>query len=156
VYLVSFASFVLGPPSSILASGYFTETGVDAQVSATLRGPGDRQAHLFTTLGARTPTTAFLSGTEGTLAVDGPFYMPGRLTLKPHGAGGTGAAGAPATAAKADFALDAPVDALCFEAAEAARIINGGGTESPLLPVAESVRIMHTLDEIGLRIRPGQ
>ena len=152
VYLVSFASFVMGPQSSVQATGSFTDTGVDGQLSATLRGPGNSQAQLFTTLAARTPTTAFIAGSKGTLTIDSPFYMPGRLTLRLHGAGGNGASGGERSSAAQEFAVSSPSDALCFEAAEAARVIAGGGTESPLLPVAESLRIMETLDEIRIQL----
>lgn len=44
--------------------------------------------------------------------------------------------------------LPADVDALCYEACEAARVISAGGTSSPLMPARESLEISQTLDEI--------
>ena len=80
VYPISFASFVLGPPDAVVATGSLTDAGVDAQVSITLTS-GSAQACLNTTLLARTPTTASISGSAGRIELSGPFYAPGTLTL---------------------------------------------------------------------------
>ncbi|KHK97801.1 hypothetical protein LK09_09930 [Microbacterium mangrovi] len=149
VYLVSFASFALGgleraAPERVIAAGSLTETGVDAQVSIVLQGEGHRHAHLFTTLEARTPTSAFVTGTRGVLEVHAPFYLPSAITVTPHGG----------DAATVRFAQHRPEDALCFEAAEAARQIADGRTESPLMPLAETVRIMRTLDAVRAELGP--
>ena len=47
-----------------------------------------------------------------------------------------------------EFAIRTPAAALCYEAAEAARQITQGSTESPYLPLQESVAIIETLDRI--------
>lgn len=139
VYLVSFASFVLGTPERVSALGSLTDTGVDARASIVLRGPRDGLAHLYTTLEARTPTAASITGTRGTLEVGAPFYLPSRLTLREHGRD---------DGADAVFAQRSPEDGLCFEAAEAARSIAAGRTESPLMPLAETVQIARTVDAV--------
>jgi predicted dehydrogenase len=141
IYLLSFASFAIGAPERVVAAGSFTHTGVDAQASMVLQGPGERQAHLFTTLEARTPTSAFITGTRGVLEVHTPFYLPPGITVTPHGADRS-------AAHRAVFGENRPEDALCYEAAEAARMIAAGRSESPLLPVAETVRIMRTMDAV--------
>lgn len=139
VYLVSYASFVLGAPDEIAAVGSFTGTRVDAQETIVLRGPGDRHAHLYTTLEARTPTTAVITGTRGVLEIAAPFYLSPRLTLRLHAESASG---------ETAFPQRTPQDGLCFEAAEAARAIAAGRTESPLMPIAETVRIARTLDGV--------
>ena len=68
VYPISFASFVLGTPDAIVAVGHRTVTGVDAQVSAVLRYSG-AHALVNTTLLARTPTTATISGVSGRIEI---------------------------------------------------------------------------------------
>lgn len=141
IYLVSFASFALGAPEQILAAGSFTGTGVDARASIVLQGPADRQAHLFTTLEARTPTSAFLTGSRGVLEVHAPFYLPPAIALTAHAA-------EPANALAAVFAQQRPEDGLCYEVAEAARMISAGRTQSPLLPLEETVQIMRTMDAV--------
>lgn len=137
VYPISFASFVLGAPDQILATGTLTSTGVDAQVSAIL-STGAAQAVLNTTLLAKTPTTASISGNAANLEISGPFYGPGVLTLT----------------ANDDRRLVRDQDVitghhgLCFEAAHFATLIAEGATESPLLPLDETVAVLHTIDRI--------
>lgn len=142
VYLVSFASFVLGRPERISAVGSFTETGVDARATIVLRGPGERHAHLFTTLEARTPTLAVVTGAAGVLEIHAPFYVPPRLVVGRHGG----------DAVQVEFEQRTPHDGLCFEAAEAARSIGAGRTESALMPLAESVEIARTVDAVRSRL----
>ena len=77
VYPVSFASFVLGNPDRVLSTGSLTDTGVDAQVSMVLT-TGPAQAVLNTTLLAKTPTTASISGSAGRLEMSGSVLRAGR------------------------------------------------------------------------------
>ena len=77
VYPVSFASSCWAPPTRSTAVGDRTATGVDAQVSMVLAS-GAAQASLNTTLRARTPTAASISGTRARLEITGPFYAPAR------------------------------------------------------------------------------
>ncbi|WP_395726417.1 Gfo/Idh/MocA family protein [Nakamurella sp.] len=140
VYPISFASFVLGAPDAVVATGSLTDAGVDAQVSMTLV-TGSAQACLNTTLLARTPTTASISGTTGSLEISGPFYAPATLALT-----------------TADGRSVRPPDpiaghlGLCHEAAHLAQLIADGATESPLLPLDETVRTLRTIDEIRRQV----
>ena len=137
VYPLSFASFVLGPPDDIVAAGSLTGTGVDAQVSMVLTS-GAAQACLSTTLSARTPTTASISGSRARLELSGPFYGPGVLTLT---------AGDDRRLVREQDQI-AGHHGLCFEAAHFATLVAEGATESPLLPLAETVSVLHTIDGI--------
>src|SRR3954471_22078389 len=76
VYPVSFAHDFLGVPDSIQAVGQLTETGVDGQISIVLSYGERTQATLSTTMWAKTPTVALISGTEGNIVVKGNFYGP--------------------------------------------------------------------------------
>lgn len=140
IYPISFASFVLGPPDAIVATGSRTGTGVDAQVSMTLTA-GPAQACLNTTLLARTPTTASISGTAGSVEISGPFYAPATLTLTT--ADGRAVRGPDPVAGSLG---------LCFEAAHVAQLVADGATESPLLPLDETVRILATVDEVRRQV----
>ncbi|WP_420124152.1 Gfo/Idh/MocA family protein [Nakamurella sp.] len=140
IYPISFASFVLGAPDSVVATGSRTATGVDAQVSMTL-STGTAQACLNTTLLAATPTTASVSGTAGSVEITGPFYAPASMILT--------------TADGRAVREPDPVAGhlgLCFEAAHVAQLIADGATESPLLPLDETVRILETVDEIRRQV----
>jgi predicted dehydrogenase len=140
VYPISFASFVLGAPDTVVATGALTDAGVDAQVSMTLV-TGSAQACLNTTLLARTPTTASISGSAGSIELSGPFYAPGTLTLT--------------TGAGRSVREPDPIEGhlgLCHEAAHVAQLVADGATESPLLPLDETVRILRTIDEIRRQV----
>jgi len=148
IYPLSFASFALGEPDAVFASGSLTATGVDAQVSTVLT-KGNAQAVINTTLLAKTPTLASISGSAGRLEISGPFYAPGTLTL----------------CANDDRQIVRDIDAitghqgLCFEAAHLAMLVAQGAAESPLLPLAETVSVLSTVDtirqQVGVRF-PGE
>lgn len=141
IYPVSFASMVLGSPESVTATGTVTSTGVDAQVGVVL-DKGAAQAVLYTTLLAKTPTTAVISGTVARAELAGPFYTPGVLTVTFRD--GTALAREPDTITGSG--------GLCYEAAELARCVTQGRRESPLLRWGETLAIMKTMDEIRRQV----
>lgn len=137
-YPVSLATWVLGQPAEIQASGQPHPAGVNGQTSAILRDARGNQAVVHTTLFSDTPSTATIAGTRATLGLPNPFYQPGDLVLTPSG-GGT-----PLTYTEPRVAHDA----LHFEAAEVARCITAGLRETPLRTLAESVLTLRAMDEI--------
>jgi predicted dehydrogenase len=145
VYLIGLSSFVVGAPSRITARGQLTPTGVDAQVSIILENDRGAQATLFTTLSAPTPTAAYIAGTKGILRLDTPFYEPPRIMVTSLDRSNQDSR---------EFEARTPVEGLCFEAAEAAYRIANGFTESPYLPLQETVAVMKTLDTIRAQIMP--
>lgn len=144
IYPVSFARFVLGAPGAITARGTLTDTGVDQQVSLIFDGYANAQAHavLSTTMAALTPTTAVISGTDARVELGGPFYAPGVVRFVSRTGGSVASAPPEITAHRG----------LCYEAAHFATLVHEGRTESPLLPLDESVAIMETLDEIRSQV----
>lgn len=139
VYLTSFAAQVFGEAPRVLAArGRRTGTGVVSDAAFDL-GFSSGFAQLYTTMGTRTPTTAFVQGSEGRLEFDAPFYAPTRLRL---------AAADGSREESAAFAASSQEDGLCYEAAEVARRIAAGETGSPLLPVSRSVEVLRALDEV--------
>ena len=137
-YPVAFANWVLGPPASVLAAGQPHPAGVNGQASAILSDDAGNQAVLHTTILSNTPTTGVIAGSQGTLTIPGPFYQPGGFTV-------TAFDGA------APLTYDEPQtahDALHFEAAEVARCVSEGRTDSPLRPLTDSVATMRVIDEI--------
>ncbi|GAA1531528.1 Gfo/Idh/MocA family oxidoreductase [Dactylosporangium maewongense] len=141
IYPVSFTSFVLGAPEEIQATGTMTTTGVDAQVSAVLR-TGSAHGIVSTTQTAASPTTASISGTAARIELAGPFYQPQAVRL---------------TTVTGDVSESAPPaitghEGLVHQAAHFADLLTAGATDSPLLPLAETLTIMQTLDEIRRQI----
>ncbi|WP_198949877.1 Gfo/Idh/MocA family protein [Kineosporia sp. A_224] len=147
IYPVSWASMILGAPSRVTAVSDPAFTGVDAQTSVILQYPGGAHAVLTTTLEALTPRRAWISGTEGTIEVDPTFYALTSFTLTRRD-GHVERFETPAEIVGGDGGGKG----LRFEAAELARCVAEGLPESPHLPVAETVAIMETMDEIRRQI----
>ncbi len=152
IYPVSFASFVLGRPGAILASAELTPTGVDRQVSAVFTRFADHphaQALVNCTLAARTPTTATISGREARIELVDVFYQPNRVRLVGR-SGVTIVGEAPTLSGHYGLA---------HEAAHFAQLVADGFTESPQLPLDETVAIMEVLDQIRGQVKvryPGE
>lgn len=152
IYPVSFTSFVLGAPGAVVATGSQTDTGVDRQVSALLTRFGrhpNAQALVNCTLAAKTPTTATISGTQARIELDGDFYAPGSVRLVgPNGVSIT-----------SELPKLVGHQGLAYEAAHFAQLVADGFTESPQLPLDETVAIMEVLDGIRTQVRvryPGE
>ncbi len=138
VYPVAFAHDILGAPASITAVGQLTETGVDANVAMILGYP-QAQAALTTTLLSLTANRAVIGGTEGMIDAEGTFYAPTRFTLTRRD--GTA------------WTFDGRVpNGFQYQAAEVARCVAEGRTESPVLPLESSVQIMAIMDEVRSQI----
>jgi predicted dehydrogenase len=136
VYPVSFASMVLGAPSRIASLSDPAFTGVDAQTSMLFGYPGGAQAVLTCTLRAKSPTRAAIVGTDATTEVDGAFYAPAAVTLTPRN-------GEPIRVESVHEGRG-----LRHQADEVARRLAAGETESPLMPLDETVTIMETMDAV--------
>ncbi|HWT25483.1 MAG TPA: Gfo/Idh/MocA family oxidoreductase, partial [Solirubrobacteraceae bacterium] len=141
-YPVTFATWVLGAPAQVLATGQPHPAGVNGQLAAILSDADGNEAVLHTTIWSATPTTATVAGTEATLTLPGPFYQPGDVVLR-RAAGG-----------EALRWTEEPVahEALHFEAAAVARCIADGRVESPLRPLADSVATMRVMDAIRRQV----
>ncbi|HEY0216943.1 MAG TPA: Gfo/Idh/MocA family oxidoreductase [Cellulomonas sp.] len=139
VYPVSFAHDLLGTPDSVHAVGQLTETGVDGQISMILGYGARTQAVLTTTLWSKTPTTAAISGTEGTIAVEGSFYAPTSFQVRRRD-GRSWSFAQPGT------------KGLQFEAAEVARRVAEGATESPRMTWNDTLAVLRTMDQVRAQI----
>src|ERR1700685_2242323 len=84
VYPVSFASMVLGEPDRIVAVIDPAFTGVDAQTSMVFGYQSGAQAVLTCTLRAKSPTRASIVGTDARIEIEGDFYAPAAVTLRPR------------------------------------------------------------------------
>ncbi|HWS57876.1 MAG TPA: Gfo/Idh/MocA family oxidoreductase [Actinotalea sp.] len=139
VYPVSFAHDLLGVPDSVQATGSLTPAGVDGQLSIAL-GYGERaQASLHTTLWSRTATTAVIGGTEGRIEIATDFYRPTSFTVVRND--GTW------------WGYDREVDGgFQYQAAEVARRVAEGATQSPRITWDDTLEVMRTMDEIRRQV----
>jgi predicted dehydrogenase len=140
VYPISLASMVLGNPSGLVAISEPTETGVDFQTSMLLKHPGGAQAVLTCTMEAASPVAAVIVGTTARIEIDTTWYAPTTFRL--------------ITTEDETTEYDEPWRGrgMQYEAAEVARCLRAGLLESPVLPLAETVAIMSTMDEIRRQI----
>jgi predicted dehydrogenase len=136
VYPVSFASMLLGAPSTIVALIDPAFTGVDGQTSMLFGYDSGAQAVLSCTLAAKSPTRAAIVSTEARIEIDGDFYTPTSFTL--------------ITRSGERTRYDEPHQGrgLWHQADEVARCLREGLPESPLMPLDESISIMQTLDAV--------
>jgi predicted dehydrogenase len=142
VYPVSFASMVLGEPATVLAHIDPAFTGVDGQTSMVFGYAGGAHAVLNCTLRAVGPTRAAVVGTEGRIEIDGAFYRPNSFTLIPR------------TGEPTRYPDTSGGRGLRFQADEVARCLAAGLTESPVLPLAETISIMSTMDQVLAAAHP--
>jgi predicted dehydrogenase len=147
IYTVQLALQVLGTPTSVTAVGGMTATGVDAYSTTVLGYPGEAQATLFTTIRARTPTTAAISGTDAVLTFPGPmpFYTPTSFTLSQPGHGGEQVTWTDPTGLQL-------FDGLSWEATALATFVGQGRTESPLHTLDETIAVLAVIDEAKAQV----
>lgn len=139
VYPVAWAHDFLGVPTGVHAFGQKTQTGVDGQVSMVLEYGEQVQATLHTTLWSKTPTTSSISGTEGYVRVAGSFYGPTSFRV--------------ARRDGRQWTFEQPfARGLQYEAAEVARRIADGDTESPRLTWQQTLDVMRTMDEVRRQV----
>jgi len=139
IYVVSFASMVLGKPERVLSVAQAAFTGVDGQTSILLSHPGGAQAILTTTSLARTATRAAIIGTEGRIEIDPEFYRPTTFSLMMRGE------------QPIHHAPPHEGHGLRHQADEVARCLHEGLRESPLMTLDETVSIMETMDAITVQ-----
>lgn len=148
IYPISFAHFVLGSFDTVHATGTVAPTGVDAAETVAVIGPDGAIGTLASTMLAKTPCAASVAGTAGRLELDGWFYTPSSVRLI-----------GPDDRELDRYETPQRDHGLAYEAAEFARLLRAGRTESDLLPLDETVAIMHALDQVrqqlGVRF-PGE
>jgi predicted dehydrogenase len=140
IYPISFAYMVLGKPSSIVAQGEFTTSGVDSQTSMIFQYANGAHAQLTTTLLLKSPCTAQIIGTEASLFIDGDFYTPTSMRLKR------------VSGDVIEFPRVYQGHGLREQAIEFAKLVSEGKKESDLMTHADTQSIMETMDEIRSQI----
>ena len=141
VYPLLWAWAALGAPQSVSATGVIAPLGVDSQNAITLGYACGAQAQLMSSLTAHGPRSAVVAGSKGYLQTMGSVNNPTSLTVQigwqeprlesfePIGRGYT------------------------YQLREVTRCIQQGLTESPTMPLADSLAIMHLFD--GVRAELG-
>jgi predicted dehydrogenase len=154
VYLVSLSSRFFGPPVRMASQAVIGTTGVDESCGLVLEHGQGRLSVLTAAIRTDTRKDAVLYGTEGRIEIHTPFWKPSVLTLT--------------TRAGREERIEMPYSnfGYQFEAAHVMGCIREGKTESPVMPLDETLSILRTLDAMraswGLRypsddaVRPPQ
>ncbi|GAB2621060.1 Gfo/Idh/MocA family oxidoreductase [Streptomyces capparidis] len=143
VYPVSFAHFVLGAPAHIAAWARLSPQGVDENTGILLGYDSGAVATLTCSIVAGTPVVAAVSGTAGRIELPHGFFHPDgfvlhRLGREPEHVRVPGG--------------EESGNGYTHEAVEVMRCLRAGRTQSPLVPLADTLAVMETLDAVRERI----
>lgn len=141
IYPIAFAHLALGGFTAVQATGTLIDTGVDAGETIAVTGPQGAIGTLSSTMLAKTPCAASISGTEARVEIDGWFYQPNTVHLLD-----------PDDRELDRFESPSREHGLAYESAEFARLLTAGRTESDLLPLDETLRMMQVLDEVRAQL----
>lgn len=135
VYPLSFSHQLFGVPNQITTISHLRR-GVDEQSAVILGYEGGRIAIIASAIRTETPQVAYVLGTKGRICIHPPWWRPKTLTLSVNG--------------RADELIQVPYqgNGYNYEAAEVARCLHEGRTESDTMPLDETLSIMKTMDSI--------
>ncbi|MBC7813793.1 MAG: Gfo/Idh/MocA family oxidoreductase [Burkholderiales bacterium] len=136
IYPLSLSSMIFGSPDRITAMADIGSTGVDEQAAIILGHPSGQLASLTTAIRTNTPHEAVILGTNGQIKLHASFWKGTRATVSISG--------------KDALEIDLPLhgNGYNYEAAEVARCLREGKTESDIMPLDETLSIMQTMDTI--------
>ncbi|MCM3780155.1 Gfo/Idh/MocA family protein [Microbacterium hydrocarbonoxydans] len=141
IYPISFIWDVLGAPTTVTAVGRLVETGADAEVATIMTHEGGAISTSLSSSRAAGPNTASIVGTRARIDIDHVWYTPTTFrVILPDGS------------VTEEYVSDVAGRGMQYQAQAAERLVRDGILEGDVLPVAESVAIMGTLDEIRTQI----
>ena len=135
VYPISFAQHFLGRPDAVTATGTTYANGADASAAIHLAYADGRAASLTCTLAAASPGRAVVLGTGGSIELEPPFHHPSRIVVRRNGA-------------EAEVVERLPTGrGYTHQAEEVHRCLAAGLTESPVMPLADTLDVQWVLEE---------
>ena len=139
IYPLTLAELLMGPTTSVAATGGLAPSGIDLDVAIALRHQDGGVSALTCSMAAAGPCSASLATDQGLVDVPAPFHHPPYAVFVPADGG------APQRIEAAEPLLGI---GLGNEAAEVARCLRLGLTESPLVPHAQTLSVLRTMDEV--------
>lgn len=149
VYPLWFATWALGHPHLVHASGFHAETGVDSDATLLLRAAG-ATAVARTSVLATAPHRAGIFGENGRIELDAPFWSPTGLTLTRQNPNGE-----LDVSRWTDPTSLRGRDGLAYQAVAVAEHVTAGLVEAPEHPLDTSIRVMTLIDEARALIDAG-
>ena len=137
VYNVALAQMIYGrKPARISSMAHLGETGVDEQSSAILGYEDGAMAVLTCAIRTTTPNEAAVYGTDGFIKIPAMFCQPDRIVVKRG------------TEREEEMNFKRLRNGYTYEAMEVMQCLRNGVLESRIVPLAMSMEIMETMDEI--------
>ncbi|WP_114854390.1 Gfo/Idh/MocA family protein [Brachybacterium sp. YJGR34] len=144
VYPISFVHDLLGAPVDLSATATFTDTGVDGAVATVGRHAGGALSTTYSSMIEAGHNSASVLGSEGRIEIAATWYASSAFTV--HGPDGS---------VLEEVRPEVSGRGMQHQAREMERLVRDGLTESPLLPLHESVAVMETLDRVREQIGLG-
>ena len=137
VYPLTLAQLLLGVPGSVEATGEMRDDGLDLTSSVYLRYGDGRFAHALTSLRSFVSTGATIGGSTGLIAFDEPFLATGtfRILTPPFGA-------------PREISVERERNGYVPMFRAVSEAIADGLLEHPLRPLADTVAVLETMDEV--------
>jgi predicted dehydrogenase len=142
VYPLTLADLLLGPAEQLQAVAGLSESGFDVDVAIAGRYAGGATAALTASMTSWSSRTATLATDTGCLQLPAPFHHPPYAVWVPHD-------GEPERVEGADPVLGG---GLGNEAAEVQRCLAAELRESPLVPHAQTLRLLRQMDELRRQV----
>jgi len=135
IYPLTFAHLLLGDPVDIAAAGVLTDRGIDVSGGATLTYASGAVASIAWTQAASGDSNAIVAGPKGHIVVPARFHQAKGFTV---------------VRGDERDVTELPVTGRGYahEIEEVAASLRAGLTESPLLPLDETLAIQRQMDEI--------
>jgi predicted dehydrogenase len=140
VYVVSFAQWVLGMPSAVMATGTLGRSGVEEDATLLLAFESGASATLTTSLHAPMPGQARIFGTTGWIDVLPRFHHPVTVVLHRDGA-------EPVTVTR-----PATGGGYSHELIEVTQCVLAGRTESAVMPLDDTLAVQHILEDAATQL----
>ncbi len=135
VYAISLASMVLGPAQRATGLAEIGDTGVDTQAGMVLQHDGGAISVLACGVRTQTPQDAWVLGSEGRIRIHSPFWKPAKLTVYSGDSEQT-------------IQPDCRGNGYNYQAEHVADCLQAARTESPVMPLDETVRVIRTMDQL--------
>lgn len=139
VYPVTFAHLFLGRPDQVAAVAALSEQGADLNIAMSFRYASGAVAALTASMVGPSPRTASIATDRGRFDLPGGFHHPVTATW---------------TSEDHVETIEAPVigTGLANEAVEVMRCLRRGETESPLVPLDDTVDLMRLMDDVRRQV----
>jgi predicted dehydrogenase len=139
IYPLTFAWLFLGEPEQVQATATMAPSGIDLNIAISLGYASGAVASLSSTMTAWSPRTGSIATDRGRIDLPDAFHQPTSATWSADGE-------------TEEIREDVLGTGLANEAQEVIRCLRNGETESPLVPLDDTVALMRLMDTIRERI----